>query len=92
MATVTFTPTSVFGPTTPTIPGGGAAITPSDADVFNPAVVVYVGGAGVVAAVPANSTTGAAVNVTVPAGGYVPFRCSAVKATNTTATLLVAVF
>lgn len=92
MATVAFAPTSMIGPSVPTLPGGGAAITPSDADVFNPAVVVYVGGAGVVAAVPANSLTGSAVNVTVPAGGYVPFRCSAVKFTGTTATLLVAVF
>lgn len=90
MATVTFAPTSVFGPTTPTIPGGGAAITPADANVFNPAVVVYVGGAGVVTCTPANG--GSDVAVTVPAGGYVPFRCSAVKATGTTATLMVAVF
>ena len=65
------------------------AITKSDTDVYEPPVVVYVGGAGVVNAVPAGDPAGAAVAVTVPAGGYVPFRCKQVMSTSTTATLMV---
>lgn len=51
--------------------------------------MVYVGGAGVVTCSPANGNPDVAV--TVPAGGYVPFRVTAVKATGTTATQLVGV-
>lgn len=48
------------------------------------------GGAGIVTCSPANGA--ADVAVTVPAGGKVPFAVLAVKATGTTATLLVGVF
>jgi len=54
------------------------------------AVSVYVGGAGVVTCTPANGN--ADVAVTMPAGSVVPFRVAAVKATGTTATLLVAIY
>lgn len=74
----------------PVLPLGGQAITPSDADTFASPVTVYVGGAGVVTCTPANGN--ADVAVTVPAGQMVPFRVLAVKATGTTATLLVAVY
>ena len=74
----------------PVKPDGGQAITPSNTDTFAGAVAVYVGGAGVVTCTPANGA--ADVAVTVPAGGMVPFRVVAVKATGTTATLMVAVY
>jgi hypothetical protein len=74
----------------PVLPDGAQAITPSDANHFAGAVKVYVGGAGVVTCTPAHG--GADVAVTVPAGGCVPFRVLAVKATGTTATLMVAVY
>lgn len=74
----------------PVLPDGGKAITPSDVDTFQGSVAVYVGGAGIVTCSPANG--GADVAITMPAGGIVPFRVLAVKATGTTATLMVAVF
>lgn len=74
----------------PVLPDGGKAITPSDADTFQGPVAVFVGGAGVVTCTPANG--GADVAITMPAGGIVPFRVLAVKATGTTATLMVAVY
>lgn len=74
----------------PVYPDGAQAITPHDTNTFAGAVRVYVGGAGVVTCTPANGA--ADVAVTVPAGGNVPFRVVAVKATGTTATLMVAVY
>lgn len=72
------------------------AITPSDTDVYDPPIAVYVGGAGNLAVVPARTdptTTGptpAAVTLTaVPVGTTVRLRVTKVMATNTTATLLV---
>lgn len=52
--------------------------------------MVYVGGAGVVTCTPSNGN--ADVAITMPAGAILPFRVSAVKATGTTATLLVAIY
>lgn len=92
MATVTFSPSSSVNNFTPIRPNNGAAITPSDADVFSQGVEVYVGGAGVVTCTPAGASQATTVAVTVPAGGHVPFKVSAVKATGTTATLLIALF
>lgn len=77
----------------PVYPDGAVAITPSDTDTFSAPVNIYVGGAGVVTCTPAlNGIAGATVAVTVPAGGYVPFRAVKVMSTGTTATLLVAVY
>lgn len=76
----------------PVYPDWGAVVTPSDTDTFASPVNIYVGGAGVVTAVPAIlGTGGSGVAVTVPAGGYLPFRTVKVLSTGTTATLLVAV-
>lgn len=74
----------------PVLPDGAQAITPSDVDTFAGSVAVFVGGAGVVTCTPANGASDVAV--TMPAGGIVPFRVLAVKATGTTATLMVAVY
>jgi hypothetical protein len=90
VATITFPNQTLNSPTVPTLPDGAKAITPSDTDVFDKAVTIYVGGAGTVTYTPANGA--ADVVVTMPAGSYVPSRALAVKATGTTATLLVAVF
>jgi hypothetical protein len=72
------------------LPDAAKVIVPSDADTFAQGVAVYVGGAGVVTCSPANG--GADVAITMPAGSVVPFRVLAVKATGTTATLLIAVY
>lgn len=74
----------------PVLPQGALAITPNDANTFAAPVSVYVGGAGVVTCTPANGN--ADVAITMPAGSMVPFRVTAVKATGTTATLLVGVY
>lgn len=65
-------------------------IAPSDTDVFQSPVRVWVGGAGTLAVVPANGT--ATVSLTVAANTYVPLYVTAVKATGTAATLLVAIY
>jgi hypothetical protein len=74
----------------PVKPDGAQAITTHDTNTYAAPVAVYVGGAGVVTCAPAHG--GADVAVTVPAGGMVPFRVLAVRATGTTATLMVAVY
>lgn len=66
------------------------SVTPSDANTFASPVSIYVGGAGIVTCTP--SAGGSDVAITMPAGAVVPFRVSAVKATGTTATLMVAVY
>lgn len=73
------------------------AITPSDSVDIGPTggpgpVVcdsVFVGGAGIVALVTQNNTV---VNYTCPAGCVLPVRTRRVNATNTTATLMVALY
>ena len=75
------------------LPGNdAAAVTPGDATVFPPSLV-YVGGAGNVAVMPAaqeGRASPAAVTFTAPpVGSVLPVLCSRVMATNTTATLLV---
>lgn len=72
------------------IPHKAAAVTPSDTVNFARAGWVFVGGAGVVAAVPDQQDT--AVNFTVPAGATLPVLCKRVNLTNTTATLMVVVY
>lgn len=90
MAVVSFPNPSAATPSRNVLPDNGQAITPSDADTFAIGVEVYAGGAGVVVCTPWGRD--ADVSVTVPAGGKVPFRVKAVKATGTTATLLVAAY
>lgn len=90
MATVALGVITTASSQCPVLPDGAQAITPSDANTFAGAVAVYVGGAGVVTCSPANGA--ADVAITMPAGSIVPFRVLAVKATGTTATLMVAVY
>jgi hypothetical protein len=90
MAVVTMPNPSVFSDKCPQLPGSGKAITASDADTFERPVHVYCGVAGNVVCTPENQQ--ADVTVAVQAGGFVPFRVLAVKATGTTATGLVAVY
>ena len=77
------------------LPGSTAkAVTPSDTAVFPPSLI-YVGGAGNVAVMPADQQ-GATVPVAVtftapPVGSTIPVLAIQVMATNTTATLLVRV-
>jgi len=74
----------------PTWPGVGKAITPSDTDTFSQPVTVYVGVTGDVVIVPvAGDTTLTFKNV--PQGSTVPCLATAVKATGTTATNLIGI-
>lgn len=75
------------------LPGNdGAAVTKSDTDVFPPSLI-YVGGAGNVAVMPAaqeGRASPTAVTFTAPpVGTTLPILCTRVMSTNTTATLLV---
>lgn len=90
MAVVTTPNPTTASPQCPVLPDAAKAITPSDVDTFAQGVTVFVGGAGIVTCTPSNGN--ADVAITMPAGSIVPFRVSAVKATGTTATLMVAVY
>lgn len=75
-----------------------AAITPSDTvdislNTSLPASTdaIFVGGAGIVAAVMANGS-GSVVNFTCPSGCLLPIKAKRVNSTNTTATLMVALY
>lgn len=71
-------------------PRKATAITPSDSVDFSfGSGWIYVGGAGVVAAVPEGQD--APVNFTAIAGATLPVVCKRVNTTNTTATLMVAI-
>lgn len=65
-----------------------AAVTPSDAAKVRPTVGLYVGGAGDVAVVFVSGDT--ATFSAVPAGTVLPVEVVQVKATGTTATLILA--
>lgn len=69
----------------------GAAITPSDGTDIAGGVTdaVYVGGAGVVAAV---FQDGSIANFTAVAGATLPLKVRRINSTNTTATLLNALY
>lgn len=70
-------------------PDNAASVDVSITDAaFAQARTVYAGGAGAVVVTPAAG--GGDVTFTVPAGGVIPVRVSAVKNSGTTATLLVA--
>lgn len=90
MAVIAFPAPTTVSPQSPCLPDGAKAITPSDVDTFQQPVSVYVGGAGTVTCTPANLQ--ADVVITMAAGSVIPFRVVAVKATGTTATLLVGVY
>lgn len=68
-----------------------ATITPSDATAIPQGLTdaIYVGGAGQVAVVQQDGTV---QNMTAPAGATLPVRALRVNSTNTTATLLVALY
>lgn len=74
----------------PILPSAALAVTPHDTNTFAAPVSIYVGGAGIVTCTP--HAGGSDIAITMPAGSVVPFRVSAVKATGTTATLMVAVY
>ncbi len=76
---------------TPIPPTGAAAVTPSDATVFDPSEI-YVGGAGNVAVQPADPTLAVVVFTAPPVGSVLPLLVTKVMATNTTATLMVRLF
>lgn len=66
-------------------------VTPSDANVYSVPVMLYIGGAGNVTVTPASG--GADVVFTAPpVGSVLPLRVQAVKATGTTATLMIALY
>lgn len=69
--------------------GGNDASVNARADRMQTCDAIYVGGAGVVAAVLEN---GSVQEFTVPAGGTLFVRARRVNNTNTTATLMVALF
>ena len=72
------------------LPGTSAAVvTPSDTGRF-PQSLIYVGGAGAVAVMPADEV-GPVTFAALPVGATVPVLCVAVYSTGTTATNLVRV-
>lgn len=88
MSTLAVADAPTNNPTTPHFPGVAFAITTSDANTYESPITVYVGVTGDVVVVP----LGGDATVTfknVPQGSCVPVLCTAVKATNTTATNLV---
>lgn len=67
-----------------------ASLAPSDSvDLPQITEAIWVGGAGVVAAIFADNTV---QNFTVPAGTLLPIKVKRVNLTNTTATLMVALY
>lgn len=75
--------------------GNAVAVTPSDVNTFPTPVRIYVGGAGIVTAMPARQRGAAgqaSVAITMVAGGWLPFLVDQVFATGTTATLMVACY
>lgn len=73
----------------PAFPTCAQACTPSDVDIYDPPVTVYVGGTGNVTIVPALGLQTPVTFSGLAAGSTVPCRARQVMATNTTATLLV---
>ena len=70
---------------------GGEAVTKHDStDFTNVSRAIYVGGAGDVAAVMADGTV--LTFSAVPAGTLLPIRCKRINSTNTTATLMLALY
>lgn len=79
---------ALSNPVTP-VPGTSAfAVTASDSVTFPPSVI-YVGGTGAVAILPADGSTTPVVFSGVPAGATLPVLAVQVRATGTTATNIV---
>jgi hypothetical protein len=91
MAVVTYPKPSIFAAGMPKYPTNAATIAPSDTNTFSTPVAVYVGSTGDVAVLPASGAA-AVTFAGLPAGAMVPVMCSAVLATGTTASQLVAVY
>ena len=85
---------SLQNPVTPIYGTSAKAVTPTNLSFFPPSVI-YVGGTGNVAIIPADQdTAGSPAAVTflgVPAGSVVPCLAVCVMSTNTTATSIVRV-
>jgi hypothetical protein len=78
-------------PTSPNPASRASAVTPSDSVDFSyPARALYIGGAGNVVVILEDET--AVTFSGVPAGFILPVVCRRVNATDTTATLIVALF
>lgn len=88
MATIALTPTPQAQYQVPVYPAVAAACTPSDVDIYDPPVTVFVGGAGNVAIMPALGSVAVTFSG-LAAGSTLPCRAKQVLATGTTATLLV---
>jgi hypothetical protein len=85
------TPNATSFPARPGIYDAALTVTTSDANTYSVPVAIYVGGTGNVTVTP--SSGGADVVFTaVPAGAILPLRVTAVKATGTTATLMIALY
>lgn len=69
------------------------AVTPSDTVPLplGPCRALWVGGAGAVAVIAAGDTSAVTLSG-VPAGTVLPIKCKTVMSTNTTATLIVALY
>jgi hypothetical protein len=91
MAVVDKANPSNIGASVPGYPAGAFALTPSDANTYEHAITVWVGGAGNVTLLPANGEP-AVTFAGVLAGSVLPVRARGVMATGTTATALVAVY
>jgi hypothetical protein len=90
-AAIISTPNVTPFPARPGIYDAALTVTPSDANTFAQPVTIYVGGAGNITCTPASG--GADVVFTAPpVGSVLPLRVVAVKATGTTATLMVALY
>ena len=88
MATITVVRKGGFNPAL-FLPGNALTITPSDTDVYEPPVAVWVGTGGTVKAIPAEGT--AVETFVVPDGCYMPCLVKAVYSTGTDAVGLVAI-
>lgn len=72
--------------------GRAVVITPADgADLANPTRAIYVGGTGTLTVTMADTGTDVLFSA-IPVGTILPIRAKRVKATGTTATLLVALY
>jgi hypothetical protein len=77
-------------PTYPAFPGSAAAVVPSDSVNLAQPATIYIGGAGNASVL---TEFGDTVTFTaLPVGSVIPVRVARVNATNTTATLMIAIY
>jgi hypothetical protein len=67
------------------------AVTAADSDLAIPARALYVGGAGNISLILSEDSSAVTFS-NVPAGTILPFQVKQVRSTNTTATLIVALY